>query len=850
MADGRARTAGPDPGRVQCLADLARELDLLRARAAGGSRKQRVSVAELAGKVSEPRSTVHAYVSGTHLPASDVLDRIVIALGATPIERRAWSEAWFRVSASQQAERAARVRQPPSRQLPADVENFVGRAAELAALDRLLATVGGSAMPIAAIVGAGGIGKSALAVRWARRAAARFPAGQFWLDLRGFDPNEPVDPADALARFLRALGVPGTGVPAGTEDRAALFRSLLDGRRMLVVLDNARDSEHVRLMLPGSPSCLVVVTSRDRLTGLVARHGAHRVELDVLPEPDAAILLGCLIGPRVDADPATTTALALRCARLPLALRIAAEHAAGRPAMPLRDLITELADEHRLLDLLDADGDPRTAVRAVFSWSYRNLDAPTARAFRLLGLHPGPHFDAYATAALTGDTVGSARRTLGRLAAAHLVQQVAADRYTMHDLLRAWAAEQAAADPDAERMAATSRLFDGYLATAAAAMDVLYPHETCRRPQVPRSGAAPLTGERHARGWLETERANLVAMLRFAAWCPRQVVALTGILWRHLDTSAHYTDALRLAEHAVAAAEELGDHAGQANALTNLSVQRSRLNQFDSAAALLNRAGQLYDAVGDLIGKGRAVSNLGIVHAKSGRYDQARRLYQEALALFREASDELGLAYALSNLGTVHEMTGHHEQAAEVHQQVIELHRRSGNRAGEGRALSNLGAVYELTGRHQDAMTIYQHSLELATAVGDRAGRAHVLTRLGMTANVLGLAERAAAFHLEALEAARATGHRGMQACALNGLGETWLAQGHPQRSIAAHREALQHAESIDDRAERARAHFGLGRAHDDLSEPDLARDHWRQALVDFEHLGLPESAEVRRLLG
>ncbi|MGH3992524.1 MAG: NB-ARC domain-containing protein, partial [Pseudonocardiaceae bacterium] len=270
--------------------------------------------------------------------------------------------------------------------------------------------------------GTAGVGKTALAIRWAHHVRAEFPDGQLHVNLRGYDPDQPMAPGDALAGFLRALGMPGHNIPLELDERAAAYRSLLDGRRMLVVLDNAATVEQIRPLLPGARSCLVVVTSRDAMTGLVARHGARRLDLDLLPPEDAVALLRALIGRRVDAEPDAAATLAEQCARLPLALRVAAELATARPASSVTELVAELADEQRRLDLLDAGGDPRTAVSAVFSWSYQHLPADAARAFRILGLHPGPDVDPYATAALTDTSVERARSLLDLLTRAHLIQ--------------------------------------------------------------------------------------------------------------------------------------------------------------------------------------------------------------------------------------------------------------------------------------------------------------------------------------------------------------------------------------------------------------------------------------------
>ncbi|WP_248962040.1 AfsR/SARP family transcriptional regulator [Sphaerisporangium perillae] len=335
-------------------------------------------------------------------------------------------------------------------QLPAEVPGFVGRDAELAELSLFLPAKtrrAGGARPTMAVVtvsGTAGVGKSALAIRWAHRAREHFPDGQLYVDLRGYAPRQPVSAAGALAGFLSALGVPSRDVPANLDGRSARYRTELSGRRMLIVLDNASSVEHVRPLLPGTPSCVVVVTSRDSLAGLVALHGAHRLHLDLLAPADAAALLRTLIGARVEDEPEAAAVLAGQCARLPLALRVAAELATARPAGTLADLVTELADQRRRLDLLDAGGDAHAAIRAVFSWSYRRLPADAARAFRVLGLHPGPDLDAHAAAALIGEGPEEARRLLGVLAHAHLIGPGGrTGTYAMHDLLRAYAADLA-----------------------------------------------------------------------------------------------------------------------------------------------------------------------------------------------------------------------------------------------------------------------------------------------------------------------------------------------------------------------------------------------------------------------
>ena len=338
---------------------------------------------------------------------------------------------------------------------------------------------------------------------WAHRVADRFPDGQLYVNLRGYDPDRPVTAGDALARFLRALGVPGQDIPPEADERAARYRSLLSGRRALVVLDNAGSVEQVRPLLPGTPSCTVVVTSRDSLAGLVAREGAQRLDLDLLAREDTFGLLRTLIGHRVDAEPSAAEALAEYCCQLPLALRVAAELAIARPACSLAELADELADQQRRLDMLDAVGDPRTAVRGVFSWSCGYLDGGTARAFGLMGLHPGADLDCYAMAALVGIGLERAASALDVLTRAHLIQRAGPSRYAMHDLLRAYARELAVARvPEQERYAALTRLFDYYASTSASAMDTTFPAERHRRQRIP-EGASPapaLPDQETARG--------------------------------------------------------------------------------------------------------------------------------------------------------------------------------------------------------------------------------------------------------------------------------------------------------------------------------------------------------------
>jgi tetratricopeptide (TPR) repeat protein len=698
------------------------------------------------------------------------------------------------------------------------------------------------------------VGKTALAVQWAHQVAERFPDGQLYVNLRGYDPGQPMPAADALAGFLRAIGVPGEDIPPEMDERAARYRSLLADRRMLVVLDNAGGVEQVRPLLPGAAACMAVVTSRDSLAGLVARDGAVRLNLDPLPPAEAVGLLHALIGGRVDGDPVAATALTAQCCRLPLALRVAAELAAARPDASLAGLVGELADQQRRLDLLEADGDPRTAVRAVFSWSYQHLDADAARTFRLAGLHPGPDLDRYAAAALTGATVQQAVRLLEVLARAHLVQPAGAGRHGMHDLLCAYASELAAAqDSEEERRAALTRLFHYYLHTAAEAMDALFPAESVRRPRIPPFvGPAPTAPDPDAAlAWLDTERASLVATAAYTAghgW-PGHAIRLAATLFRYLDAGGHYPEAITIHTCACSAAQHADDRAAEATALTSLGAVDLRQGRYQQASSHLRSALALFQQTGDRTGQARALGNLGIVDERMGRYHPAVGHYRQALALFRETGDRSGEASALGNLGLVAVLLGRYQRAVGHLQQALALCRETGDRYGEARALTNLGDVKVRLGRYQQAADDQRQALALCRKIGDRTGEADALTHLGDVDLRLGRCKQAADHHQQALALYCEIGDRAGQAQALNSLGEVLLATGQAHHARTQHTTALGLASQIGDQQQQARAHNGLACVHDATGDSGQAHHHWQEALTLYTALNAPEADQVRTQL-
>jgi DNA-binding SARP family transcriptional activator/Tfp pilus assembly protein PilF len=735
------------------------------------------------------------------------------------------------------------------RQLPGGAAHFTGRAAELEALTGLLDQDAGTGrtVMISAIGGTAGVGKTALAVHWAHQVADRFPDGQLYVNLRGYDPDQPVRAADALAGFLRALGVAGQDIPAEADERAARYRSLVAGKRMLVVLDNAGEVEQVRPLLPGSPACVTVVTSRDSLPGLVARDGARRLDLDLLDSGEAVGLLRALIGGRVDADPAAAAALAGQCARLPLALRVAAELAAGRPAAPLAGLVGELADQQRRLDLLEAGGDPRTAVRAVFSWSYQHLDPDARPAFRLLGLHPGPDLDGYAAAAITGHPLAAARGLLDGLARAHLIQPTGPGRHGMHDLLRAYARELAASlDGEKERRAALTRLLDHYLHTAAAAMDTLFPAEQHRRPRAaaPSTPAPPVTGPAEARAWLDAQRANLVAATVHAAghgW-RGHATRLAATLFRYLEGGCHYPEAVTVHTCARQAACQAGDRAAEATALHNLGLIGARQGSHQQATSHLQQAMALFRAVSDRTGEARALHNLGLVDFQQGGYRQASGHFQQALVLFRETGDRSGEARALTDLGLVDLRQGRYKQATRHLRHALALFRVTGDRTGEAYALGNLGDVDLRQGGYQQARARLRRALALFRETGDRTGEAYALSGLGDAHLRQGGYRQAGDHYRQALALFRAIQDRSGEAEALNGLGQMFLATARPGPASTQHIAALGLASQIGDQNQQARAHSCLARTYHATGQLDQARRHQQEALTLYAGLGVPEA--------
>jgi tetratricopeptide (TPR) repeat protein/transcriptional regulator with XRE-family HTH domain len=734
------------------------------------------------------------------------------------------------------------------RELPADVSAFTGRTSELAELGRLLPAVTRSdeapgPVVISAVSGTAGAGKTALVVHWAHQVTAYFPDGQLFINLRGYDPEQPVRSADALAGFLAALGLASQDIPLTLAARASRYRSLLAGRRLLLVLDNAADEEQVRPLLPGSPSVLVLVTSRAALPGLVARDGARRLDLDLLPVGDSVTLLRTLIGDRVDADSAAARVLVGLCARLPLALRVAAELAAARPEWPLAAVTAELIGERDRFELLDAGGDPRGAVASVLSWSYRSLGREVARMFRVLGLHPALDWDRHAAAALAATTLSQAGQLLAALSRAHMIQRAGGGRYGMHDLMRAYAADLAARDRDTSDREALTRLFDYYLAACSAAMDCLLPAERHHRPDPP-VVEAPLPGfddRDAARSWLDAELTTLIAVSSQAAsrgW-PEHAIRLAQTLHRYFD-GVNDTAGLTICRHALDAARECDDRAAQARTLTTMGVMYGRQGQYAQATECHEQAVALAKDIGDRLTQGWALGNLGLIHDQQGRYAQAARCHRQTLPLHRELGDVTGEAIALSNLGLIYLRQSRYQPAARHMQQAIDLYRQVGHRFGEAIALTNLGEVRYRQGRYEQAADDQDQALVLSREIGSRRVEAWALTRLGKVRCRQGQHQLAIGSYQQALEMFDEVGDRDGEAEALNGTAETLLVAGQYDQAREFYSAALALTRHAGDRHEQARALIGLGEISRRVGHNDPARRHYQDALALYREVGDP----------
>ena len=732
---------------------------------------------------------------------------------------------------------------PTPRELPRPPGDFTGRADELASLRKLL-RAGGSIAPgagrrsagpsgsrgrgrgrpvvVAAIDGMGGIGKSALALQLADQLAdaGAFPDGQLYVNLQGATPGlAPLEPLDALGRLLRSLGLDPAQLPTSVEEAAARFRSLAAERRLLLLLDNAHDAEQVRPLLPASPTCAVLVTSRPVLATL---DGAHPLHLDVLTPGQALALLGRIAGPqRLAADPPAAAAVVRLCGSLPLALRIAGARLAARPAWPIRTLAERLADATGRLEELRAG---ELAVRASFDVSLHTLtesadaaDRAAVAAFGLLSLPDGPDLDVAAAARLLGQPEPTTQRLLERLVDAQLLETPRPGRYQFHDLVRLHARQHATREhPQPQRLAALTRLIGFYTATAWPTITLCDPGNTREATADPRwtAGGLRFADDVAAMGWLEAERGNLLAAIpqavQAAPGVPTELAGqLTRALWPLFDAFGHWHDGVQAYQGALALARRTGDRTAEAHALNELGSAYRRLRRHPESLTCLREALSLHRELGDRWGQGVSLGSLGRLYGLLGRFTEAIACLQEALTLRRESGNRHDQAEGLQALGLVYGQVGRYVEAIACLRESLTLSQELRNRWHQADSLQGLGTVYERSGHLEQAIACLQESHTTFGELRNHSGQADSLQGLGRVYGRVGRSVEATTCLQECLTLRRELGDHPGQAEALRDLGDALQA-------------AAQHAQ---------------------------AQAAWQEALTIYETLQLPEADELRAWL-
>lgn len=733
--------------------------------------------------------------------------------------------------------RSGRPATPVPRQLPARVRGFVNRSGDL----RWLTTTAVEAVSrvvVCVVVGTAGVGKTSLALQWAHQVAGDFPDGQLYVNLRGHDAGLPVGPDEALDRFLRALGTAGNLVPADLDARSALFRSLLAGRRVLILLDNAASPTQVRPLLPGTAGCLVLVTSRDKLAGLVSRDGAHRLRLDVLPLGEAVSLLReliCEYRPQDDED--ELVELASLCARLPLALRIAAERAIGRPGTSLRDLITELRDESSLWDALGSDD--TDAVRTVFAWSYRALSKGAGRLFRLLGLFPGDDFGPTAVAALLGEPVPTARRLLEDLAGAHLLEHTGPDRYEFHDLLRLYAHDQARTEePPDSAASALQRLALWYLHAVWNAVRVVTPEVRERAfPDPPPEVRTPVFPDQDdAFTWCERERRNLVSLVRVLhergsdhlAWL------LADVLYEFCARRNHFDDWIATGTIGLAAVRRLGDRRGEADVLESLGKAHTQQGNRVRGVELQALALTIRQEIGDRRGELASTNALGLAHLRAHEPNAALRHFERSREIAEELADVYWTAVTSNNIANALIDLDRPDEAVPLLREAVTGYRGLSIVGGEGDALRGLSHAHRLLGAPGQALEFIQDALSIARNHRNQAWEAFWSLEAGRVSLALGAPDEALALYQRAASLQRQLNDRGREAAVLDATGEAYQALDRHAEAVAFHRYAVDAFRRSDERWRLAVALHNLSTALITAEGPQAATPHLDEAASLF----------------
>ena len=840
-----------------------------------------------------------------HGTAADAYSPVLVAVKETTVTGwmcvpdRAYPACQGRPGTSMSIVRAsAALPEPALRTLPRDVAAFTGRARELEHLVAAVSQAGGNEKLISvhAVNGMAGVGKTAFAVHAAHRLSALFPDGQIFLRLHAHTPgHRAVDPAEALGTLLLTTGVAPWHIPQGLDARSAAWRGHLAGKRMLLVFDDAAGTDQVRPLLPGSPGCLVLVTSRRRLTAL----DALPISLDMLPPGEAAgLFVRSAARTGLRADESAVAEMVRLCGCLPLAIRLVAARLGHHPALEVGDLASEMASARDRLTAMQAED---ISVAAAFDLSYQDLTTDQQRTFRRLGLHPGADIHAHAAAALNNTEVAQARRDIEALYDQHLLTELTYDRYRMHDLIREHARSLAAVDPPAERDAALDRLLEYYLRSVRVAGSYLARRIPARpalaMPTPPGCIPDPPARE-EAVAWMDAERHNLLAAVRYAArhGRPRYAAAIAAEMHDFLRVHGDWDTALSLHQTAADAAHlargrsaEPEDQRAEAGSLADFGDMQYLSGSFRAANASLRRAAELYRDLDDRLGKANVLSTLGRTQEMIGdtrgaaaSYEQALDLYrglrsvlgeattlnrlgglqaltdpypaaassqEQALVLYRSLGDPLGEAYALSSLGLIQSFTGDLRAGAASLARALQLHRDLGNLLGEVNALTSVGTLQTTMGDYEAASATLAQSLQLEHRLRSRLGEARVRHQLGVLQSRMADHQAASASLTRALELYRDLDYPLGEAQVLNTIGELLLQTASPSNARAHHDKAWTIATALQCLPEEARALEGIGRCHlRDRRSCDAAKS-LHQALTIYKKIGSSAAGRVQRIL-
>nr|CTQ90097.1 transcriptional regulator, SARP family [Kibdelosporangium sp. MJ126-NF4] len=742
-------------------------------------------------------------------------------------------------------------------QLPADTVHFTGRSDQVSRLLGLWPAHQNGNPPgtvvISAVEGMAGVGKTTLAVHAAHRLSSKFDDGVLFIDLHGFTPGaDPVTPEHALDYLLRGLGLSGNQIPSDLDARAALYRSVLARRRVLVVLDNAADETQLRPLLPAARGCGVLVTSRRHLAGL---DDAVHFNLPVLPADEAAALFHALVADRATpADARIIEDIVSLCGHLPLAIRIAAARLRSNQAGTPARLLAELTDVLATRQGLDWLSDGHRAVSAALSVSYSHLTPDQQHAFRLLGLHPGVDIEPYALAALADTTINHARQLLEHLHSASLTIQTDYQRYTLHDLVATYATSLAHDDPEPDQRAALDRLFALYAYTTSAAMasafpwDAAYPWETDERPHIPAPGTPtpPLDDDTQALHWLDTELANLLATAHHAPHYrrPDHTSHQSTTLHRYFRVRSRYTDARAVKDLALLHASTAGDRVAEHHALACLSTIHLWQGRYDLCADYGQKALDMAREMGNRAGELDALHAIGCVHTQRNQFASATDYLERALTIALETGNRLAELDLMHSLGGIHQSLGQYDKATACYQRTLTISRDIEHHGAAQYALRGLANIQWLQGQPEPAIDTYHQVLAMTRTVNNPTSELFTLCALGNVHRQLEQYQTAGDYYQQALAIALQTGDQARQIEAHQGIGRVQHATGRHNDALLRHRTALELATELGQPANQANAHDGLAHAHQALGDTTQSRHHWCTALKILTNLNLTHTDE------